>query len=116
MRHPRRTVWDMPTLALLALGLLAVAGAGCSLPTQTTFGVGNDGGIRTIVIPDDAEVFVDGGSMGPASQYRGRTFIQVKGGKHVVEIKKPGHVPYREEVFVSGNMITITVTLKKEGE
>jgi len=96
---------------LLAGSLLLVSA--CGFPTQTTFGVGGDGGIRTIVIPDDAEVFVDGGSMGPASRYRGRTFIQVKNGKHVVEIKKSGYLPYREEVFVSGSMITMTVTLKK---
>jgi hypothetical protein len=110
MRHTHRTV-----TGILALGLLAMVGAGgCGFPTQTTFSVGNDGGIRTLVIPDDAEVFVDGGSMGPVSQYRGKTFIQVKGGKHMVEIKKPGYLPYREEIFVSGNIMTITVTLKKE--
>lgn len=104
---------NMPwfVFGLLAGSLLLVSA--CGFPTQTTFGVGNDGGIRTIVIPDDAEVFVDGGPMGSASRYRGRTFIQVKGGKHVVEIKKSGYLPYREEVFVSGNMITMTVTLKK---
>jgi hypothetical protein len=104
-------------LGTLMFGLLALVWAGgCGFPTQTTFGVGNDGGIRTLAMPDDAEVFVDGGSMGPASQYRGRTFIQVKGGKHVVEIKKTGYLPYREEVFVSGNMVTITVTLKKSAD
>jgi PEGA domain len=114
MRHTRGMILGMLTIGCLALGILAAVGSGgCSYPTQTTFGVGNDGGIRTIVIPDDAEVLVDGGSMGPASQYRGRTFIQVKGGKHVVEIKKAGHLPYREEIFVSGNIVTITVTLKK---
>ncbi|MEW6324999.1 MAG: PEGA domain-containing protein [Nitrospirota bacterium] len=100
-------------LGWLAGGLLLIAATGCGFPTQTTFGVSGDGGLRTIVIPDDAEVFVDGASMGPASQYRGRTFIQMKAGKHVVEIKKAGYATYREEVFVSGNLKTITVTLKK---
>jgi PEGA domain len=94
------------------LGSLAIV-MSCSLPTQTTFGVGNDGGLTMLVIPDDAEVFVDGASMGPASQYRGHSFIQLKGGKHLVEIKKPGYRDYREEVFVSGNLRTMTVTLKK---
>jgi hypothetical protein len=97
---------------VLAGSLLVVAA--CGFPTQTTFGVGNDGGLRTLVIPDDAEVFIDGGSMGAASQYRGRTFIQMKGGTHVVEIKKSGYADYREEVFVKGNIITMTLTLKKE--
>jgi PEGA domain len=112
MRHTQHTVLRTLTLGLLALGLLAWAG-GCGFPTQTTISTGNDGGLRTLVIPDDAEVFIDGGSMGPASQFRGRTFIRMKAGKHVVEIKKPGYQTYRDEVFVSNNMITITVMLKK---
>jgi hypothetical protein len=105
----------MLALSLLALGLAAWAG-GCGFPTQTTFSTGNDGGLTMLVIPDDAEVFVDGASMGPASQYRGHTFIQLKGGKHLVEIKKPGYHDYREEVFVSGNLRSITVRLKKSNE
>ncbi len=110
MRHTHRIF-----LGGLAGGLLLAAlVAGCGFPTQTTFGVADEGGLRTVVIPDDAEVFVDGTSMGPASQYRGRTFIQLKGGKHVVEIKKPGYITHREEVFVSNNLRTLMVTLTKE--
>jgi hypothetical protein len=93
-------------------GLLLLSA--CNFSTPTILNAGNNGGLRTLVIPDDAEVFIDGGSMGPASKYRGRTFIQMMGGKHVVEIKKPGYQTYRDEVFISNNMITITVTLKKE--
>lgn len=103
---------DRWIVGVLLLGSLMVV-VSCGFPTQTTFGVGNDGGLRTLVIPDDAEVFVDGASMGPVSQYRGRTFIQLKGGKHQLEIKKAGYAPYTQEIFVSGNLITVTVTLKK---
>ena len=102
---------------LMILGLLAgslVYIAACGFPTQTTFGVGNEGGLRMLVIPDDAVVYVNGASMGPVNQYRGRTFIRLKNGKHVVEIQKAGYATYREEVFVSNNMVTLTVTLKKE--
>jgi len=100
-------------VALAALLLITVAG--CGFPTQTNYSVPNDGGLRTLVFPDDAEVFVDGGSMGAASQYRGGKFIQIKAGKHIIEIKKDGYLPYHEEVFVNGNIRVITVTLKKAG-
>jgi hypothetical protein len=110
MRHTPQIIFGLLCGSLL---LMASAGGGCGFPTQTTFGVGNDGGLRMIVLPEDAEVFVDGASMGPAKQFRGSAFIQLKGGKHVVEIKKPGYADYREEIFVSGNIVTMTVTLKK---
>jgi len=105
----RKRPWML--FGLLVGSLVSITA--CGFPTQTTFGVSNDGGIRMLVLPDDAEVFIDGASMGAVSQFRGRTFIQVKGGKHVVEIKRPGYADYREEIFVSNNIVTITVTLKK---
>ena len=99
-------------VGLILSGLLMITS--CGLPKQTTFGVGDDGGLRTIVIPDDAEVFVDGVSMGAVSQYRGRTFIPVTAGQHLVEIKKPGYATYTKEIFVRGNMQTLTITLTEE--
>jgi len=104
------------TTQRLLTGLLAcslILATACSLFSPTPHVPTPDGGLRTLVIPDDAEVFVDGASMGPASQYRGHIFIQLKGGKHLIEIKKPGYRNYREEVFISGNLRMITVTLKK---
>lgn len=95
----------------LACSLLMASA--CSLFTPTTPSAGQDGGLTMLVMPDDAEVFVDGASMGPAGQYRGHTFLQLKGGKHLVEIKKPGYRDYREEIFVGGNLVSITVRLKK---
>lgn len=109
----RTSPWILGLLVCTLVTAMS-AGGGCGFPTQTTFGVGNDGGLRTIVMPEDAEVFVDGASMGAAKQYSAKKFIQVSGGKHVVEIKKPGYVTYAKEVFVSGNLQTINVTLIKE--
>jgi len=106
--HTRRLLTGFLVCSLL----LASA---CSYFSPTTPNSGQDGGLRTLVIPDDAEVFVDGSSMGPVSGFRGRTFIPMKGGQHVVEIKKPGYQTYRHEVTINNNIITITVTLKKEG-
>ncbi len=104
---------DRWIVGVLLLGSLLTV-LSCSLPTQTTFGVGNDGGLTLNVIPNDAELFVDGASMGPVGQYRGRRFVQLKGGKHQIEIKEAGYIPYTQEIFVSGNLTTITVTLKKQ--
>jgi len=96
----------------LAGGLFLVTS--CALFTSTTANTETNGGLRTLVIPDDAEVFVDGTSMGPASRYRGHTVIPLKGGKHVVEIKKDGYLPYHDEIVINKNLLTLTVTLKKE--
>ncbi|HUJ79773.1 MAG TPA: PEGA domain-containing protein [Nitrospiria bacterium] len=95
----------------LSCGLFAASA--CSLLPSATPNGEQAGGLRTLVIPDDAEVFVDGVSMGPAGKYRGRTFIELKGGTHQVEIKKEGYEPYRDDVVINNNMIMITVTLKK---
>ena len=106
----------MTTRWLLAGFLVCslIASSACSLFTPTSPVSAQNGGLRTLVIPDDAEVIVDGVSMGPASKYRGRDFIPVKGGAHQVEIRKEGYQPYRDAVFINNNMIMITVTLKKE--
>ena len=105
-----KTSWVLT--GFLACGLLLVSS--CAFFPPTAANTGTNGGLHTLVIPDDAEVFVDGASMGPASQYRGRAFIPLKGGKHVVEIKKAGYLPYRDEVTVNNTMLMMTVTLKKE--
>ncbi|HTP41534.1 MAG TPA: PEGA domain-containing protein [Nitrospiria bacterium] len=104
------------TTRWLLTGLFAcclLAATACTLFSPTTSAPPQAGGLRTLVIPDDAEVIVDGVSMGPASKYRGRDFIPVKGGAHQVEIRKEGYQPYRDAVFINNNMIMITVTLKK---
>jgi hypothetical protein len=104
------------TTRRLLTGLFAcslILASACSLFSPAPHPSPLEGGLRTLVIPDDAEVIVDGVSMGPASQYRGRAFIPVKGGAHQVEIKKEGYQPYRDAVFINNNLIMITVTLKK---
>ncbi len=101
------------TLCVIALFLLAIVIVACGFPRQTTFGVGNEGGLRIIADPSDAEVLVDGASMGPASQFSGDRYIKLTSGTHRIEIRKDGYLPYTNEVFSSNSLQTLEVTLKK---
>ena len=60
----RNTIFLFIVLIFLLLG--------CGTPREATIGVGNEGALRIICNPNDAEVFVDTVSMGEANKYDGK--------------------------------------------
>ncbi|MFH2013269.1 MAG: PEGA domain-containing protein [Pseudomonadota bacterium] len=103
----------MKNLILISL-LFFIAMMGCGTPKETTMGVGNEGAIKIVCIPSDAEVFIDGASMGEANRYDGNPgYIKLSSGTHKIEIKKEGYAPYSRELYSSKSLQTIEVTLKK---
>ena len=100
--------------SLLVFLILVFALIGCGTPREATIGVGNEGALKIVCDPSDAEVFVDGVSMGEANRYDGKPgYIKLSSGTHRVEIKKEGYAPYFREVYSSKSLQTIEVTLRK---
>ena len=99
---------------IFLFSLLILILMGCGTPKEATIGVGNEGAIRIVCNPSDAEVFIDGGSMGEANRYDGNPgYIKLSSGTHKVEIKKEGYAPYSRDVYSSKSLQTIEVTLRK---
>jgi len=87
---------------------------GCGTPREATIGVGNEGALKIVCDPSDAEVSIDGVSMGEANRYDGKPgYIKLSSGTHKVELKKEGYAPYFREVYSSKSLQTIDVTLRK---
>ncbi len=86
---------------------------GCGLPQETRRGVGNEGFLIIQAVPDDADVYVDGQRMGRAGEYE-RNPLELSGGTHKVEIRKPGFFPEVREIY-AGNQSrhTLKVNLRK---
>ncbi|HHT9146992.1 MAG TPA: PEGA domain-containing protein [Candidatus Wunengus sp. YC61] len=103
----------MKNSILLSLVLILVL-MGCGTPKEATIGVGNEGAIKIVCNPADAEVFIDGASMGEVNRYDGNPgYIKLSSGTHKVEIKKEGYAPYSRDVYSSKSLQTIEVTLRK---
>jgi len=87
---------------------------GCGTPREATIGIGNEGALRIVCNPGNAEVFVDGVSMGEVNRYDGKPgYIKLSSGTHKIEIKKEGYAPYTREVYSSKSLQTIEMTLRK---
>jgi hypothetical protein len=101
----------MKKIILCALALVFILG--CGFPQETRRGVGNEGFLRILANPDDAEVYVDGMLAGQAGQFE-KNPLELKSGTHKIELRKAGFVPEMHEVYV-GNQSrhTLKVNLKK---
>jgi hypothetical protein len=100
-----------------ALLLLAAAGAtlpGCS-PRDRVRGAADAGGLIFAVRPPDASVVLDGVLQGKASDFPEERYLRVEGGTHRLELRKPGYETYVRDVYVSGSLLRIEVTLAEEG-
>jgi hypothetical protein len=87
---------------LIAVLLLALAGA-CAYP-ETTVTMGRaPGSIYFVDVAEPgAEVFVDGLARGRADRYDGKkAVLQVSAGRHVVELRSEGKVLLRRNAFVA---------------
>ena len=92
--------------------LAAVLFSGCSYH-ETRRGIGNEGFLIIQAVPDDAEVYVDGQSVGKAGKYESDP-LELSSGTHKIEIRKAGYVSEFREVY-SGNQSrhTLKVNLRK---
>lgn len=112
----------MKTLSLrhvlpAALLLLAAAGAmlpGCT-PQSRVRGAADGGGLTFAVHPPDASVVLDGVLQGKASDFPEERYLRVEGGTHRLELRKPGYETYVRDVYVSGSLLRVEVTLAEEG-
>lgn len=103
----------MKKTMLLSMVLILIL-LGCGTPKEATIGVGNEGTIRIICNPGDAEVFVDGVSMGDVNRYDGNPgYIKLSSGTHKIEIRKEAYAPYTREIYAGKSLQTIEVTLRR---
>ena len=71
-------------------------------------------GLIIHVEPDDAEVIIDGASLGVASKLELQNgLLPLRPGIYQVNLKRQGFVSWRAEVTVNDKPETILVTLKK---
>jgi len=106
----------MRIIYLLLIGCVVLFVASCMTPEAQVKGVGNQGLVAIFCDPSNAQVYVDGQLVGKAKEFDGRPgYLQVSSGRHVIEIKKDGYKPYRQEIYSSNSIIEIRVTLEKVG-
>ena len=89
--------------------------AGCwGTPETVKGGVGNEGQLRIICEPGDAEVYIDGAKLQKkAKKYEDKPLL-LRSGTHKVEIRRKGYEPFYQEVYISNGVLdTISVTLRK---
>lgn len=111
-----KTLSPHPVLRV-ALILLAAAGAvlpGCS-PQSRVRGAADAGGLIFAVHPPDASVVLDGVVQGKASDFSEERYLSVEPGTHRLELRKAGYETHVRDVYVSGSLLRIEVTLVGEG-
>ncbi len=92
----------------------APAPGGFAPPPVAAASAARFGTLALRVQPDDAEVLIDGERWTP-SQAGERLLVQLTGGRHQVEIRKPGYTSFTSEVAVTtGETTTLNVSLSSE--
>ena len=83
---------------------------GCSLPSTTVRSVDSRPSISIKGAPANAELLIDGLSMGKANSYNGEPqTLTIEPGTHRVLITENGNVLYDHNIFVESELKTITV-------
>lgn len=93
------------------IGLTALSG--CANPVEQTRTVDHRSTIVVKNAPSDSVLYVDGLSMGNASQYVDQALV-LEPGTHQVQIRQGGAVIHAEKIFVSGTG-TKTITVNGSG-
>ena len=70
-----------------------------------------DGDLKLTCDHGDAEVYVDGVLQGACSDFADGVLVRLTEGPHLVEVKKPGFVPYRAQVLAGDARTSLNVTL-----
>ena len=101
------------TVTLILALLSFVAGACCGLPKTSLSTVANEGFVKILAVPEDADVYINGVNSGAAKNYDGKKQVMaLPAGRHKIEIKKQGYHPYSREMMVgAGATETIKITL-----
>lgn len=88
--------------------LLVFILTGCSLPSTTVRSVDSRPGIAVTGAPDEAELLVDGLTVGKASAFDGSPkVLTVEPGTHRITVRQGDTVLYDQQVFVDSETKTI---------
>jgi hypothetical protein len=105
------------TLIIFALGLTA-CGSKEKSPERPALVEESDAapvevsGMRFEIEPSDAEVIVDGKTLGKASELMGRGMLDLEPGIHQIMIRHEGFETARVEVTITGTTETLQLSLK----
>ncbi len=104
------------SIILIIILAAFVSGCCCGQPKESLKTVQNAGFVKIVADPDSADVYVDGVLTGTAREFDGRTqILQLKAGRHKIELKKEGYFPYSREMMVgAGSQEEFKVKLSKE--
>jgi hypothetical protein len=112
-----RTVFAIVASAWMACATTAPPGPAPTSPPSAAPGpvseapVPGPSGLRIKVDPPDAEIFVDGTSLGPANALASAGTIPMAPGLYQVSLKRSGYQTWRAEVSVKDSAQPIEVTL-----
>ena len=108
-------LYDMPFYGAFDPFALDFGYAGPQVGTTTTPTKDEKGVLHLNVKPHDAEVYIDGGLVGKASQFEGVFHkLRLDEGVHRVELRAPGYAPLVVNVRIqAGESMTYRGTLEK---
>lgn len=99
---------------LLAFSLLTV---GCAAPRTSVQTMDEKGTMVFKVKPSDAEVSIDGNSVGKAREYDGSAKVmRLNPGTHVVKLSAEGYQDYEKRVYLSDTRELVEVQLQPVGK
>lgn len=99
----------------MAILAAALALAACAAPRTAVQTDDQSGRVKFRVIPNHAEVVVDGKSMGKARQFDGSSAVLKLGpGSHTVVLKADGFEDYQTQVYLSDTEELVEIKLKEK--
>lgn len=100
----------MKKILLIVLIVISCGVSGCKMPSTSVRTIDDRPTLAFKNAPDGAILFVDGISMGVASEYDGDpNVLLVEPGTHTIRIMSGSSVVHEQKVFVEGSLKTITV-------
>ena len=89
---------------IILLSVVFLFFMGCA--SDTLKAVSNDGLVKIVAEPSNAEVYVDGNAVGRAKEFNGNPgLLRLSHGTHTIELKKDGYQSYIRRVFVGNEAI-----------
>jgi hypothetical protein len=94
----------------LYIAIILTIVAGCAMPVTTVKTVDSRPSISITGAHQDAILYIDGISMGPAVQYNGQpNVLIIEPGTHKIEIKNNNAVIYQQTIFVESELKNIII-------
>jgi hypothetical protein len=99
-------------MRFLCVATLAVALAGCALPTTNVVSGSTRPSLRLTGAPEGSELLLDGQRIGAARQYDGvNGVLSIEEGPHFVEIRQGGALVLKKRIFAaSGEAVAIDIS------